>query len=331
MVKKIFAFAACAALLSCGNKTHRMSIPAMGTLFSIMVKCGDAQASRIYEQVSEEIKRIESLLSQYNEGSDIYALNSSVSPVMVSPETSDMLKRSVLVSQRTGGRFDITFAPLGELWNYKNKNFAPPSAHAAAAARSLVDYRGIRFHKNGAVSLSKPGMKVGLGGIAKGYAAERAVQIMELANAESGMADAGGNIKVFGRAPSGDSWNIGVRHPREDSVICSVKLESGDAVSTSGDYERFALYKGKRYHHIIDPLTGSPAETFASVSIICNDAELADAYSTAVFVMGMERARDFLKENPALSAIIIDLQMRIHASANLKDRLEAYSNSVDWM
>ena len=297
----------------------------MGTLFDITLTCSDAAAARVYKAVSDEVRRIESLMSPYNDGSDVYILNSSGTPVKISDETYSILERSVKVSEESGGAFDITFVPLGELWDYKNKNFVPPSESAIKKFLPLVNYRNILFHGNGTVSFSRSGMKIGLGAIAKGYAVERAVKIMKEMNVVSGMADAGGNLKMLGAPRS-----VGVRHPREDSVICSVVMNGGESVSTSGDYERYVLYRGRRYHHILDPATGSPAEGFVSVSVICSDATAGDAYSTAVFVMGMERANVFLKKHPELAAILIDRSLTIYASASLKGRLAAHSEVV-WL
>ena len=297
----------------------------MGTLFNITLTCSDTAAAKVYKAVSDEVRRLESLMSPYNKESEVYILNNSGAPVKVSPETYDILGRSVRVSKESGGAFDITFMPLGELWDYKNRNFVPPAESAIKKVLPIVNYRNILFHENNTVSLAKSGMKIGLGAIAKGYAVERAVEIMKAMNITSGIADAGGNLKVLGSPRL-----IGVQHPREDSVICSVMMNGGESVSTSGDYERYALYKGKRYHHILNPATGFPAEGFASVSVICSDATAADAYSTAVFVMGMEKTNIFLKQHPELAVIIIDRNLAVYASASLKDRLKT-PGSVSWL
>jgi len=296
----------------------------MGTLFNITLNCSDAAAARAYKAISDEVKRLESLMSPYHEESDVYNLNSSSGPVEISDDTYAVLSRSVEISKESGGAFDVTFAPLGELWDYKNKNFIPPSESAVKRVLPLVNYRNILFHGNNTVSFAKSGMKAGLGAIAKGYAVEQSVKIMEAMNV-SGIADAGGNLKILGH-----SRVVGVQHPRDDSVICSVVMNGGEAVSTSGDYERYVLYKGRRYHHILDPATGSPAESFASVSVICADAMAADACSTAIFVMGMERAVVFLRKHPELSVIMIDQNLAIRASASLKGRLTA-PDGVGWL
>ncbi|MCL2025591.1 MAG: FAD:protein FMN transferase, partial [Leptospirales bacterium] len=259
-MKKILVTAMCCLFCSCAEKTHKLSFPAMGTLFHVTLTCSDAAAARIYKAVSDEVRRIESLMSLYDEKSDVYILNNSGVPVQVSDETYDILGRSVKVSIESGGAFDITFVPLGELWDYKNENFVPPSESAIKKILPLVNYRNILFHGNNTVSFAKNEMKIGLGAIAKGYAVEQAVKIMKAMNLASGIADAGGNLKTLGA-----SRVIGVQHPREDSVICSVVLNDGEAVSTSGDYERYVLYNGRRYHHILNPATGFPAESFASV------------------------------------------------------------------
>lgn len=320
----------CPFLTFCGEKTHTMSFPAMGTFFTITAECPPARAPEIFDAVSREVKRIEKLMSPYIAESDVYRLNNG-GKTKLSAETYGIIERAVSLSAESGGAFDISFAPLGALWNYKAENFNPPSRDAVKRVLSLVGYRKIIFYDGNTVGFAKKDMKIGLGGIAKGYAIDRAVLVMKQMGTRSGMANAGGNLGLFGAPPSG-FWNIGIRHPREESVICAVKLESGEAVSTSGDYERFVMFNGARYHHIINPLTGYPAEGLISVSVICASAELADAASTAIFVMGINKGAEFLQKRGDLSAVMIDSQLNIYASKRLKERLSFFEAlNVNWL
>ena len=326
----LILMAFCAQVMSCGEKTHTVSLPAMGTLFTITVVCTDAEAAKIFEAVSIEVKRLEKLMSPYLPESDIYRLNNE-GKAKLTPETYNIIERSVAMSKASDGAFDISFVPLGAIWNYKAENFVLPSAARIKQALALVDYRNILFSNDNTVSFAKTGMQIGLGGIAKGYAVDCIETVMRNMGAKAGMADAGGNLSVFGKGPNG-LWNVGVRHPRAESVICTVKLESGEAVSTSGDYERFVMYNGKRYHHIIDPKTGFPAQGLISVTVICKGAELADAASTAIFVMGPKRSEEFLKQHSDLSVIMIDSQLNVYASKRLQNRLSFFEKlDITWL
>ena len=330
-LKRIITILLFLSCLSCDEEIHRMSMPMMGTIINLTVYGSGRDAVRASDAVFTEMKRIEKLMNPRDREGDIYRINSLAAqgPVKVSAETYGLLERSIAVSKISGGAFDPTFVPLGRLWNYKAENFTPPEEADIIRTLELVDYRNIVLPGNDTVSFSKKGMAMGLGGIAKGYAVERAAALMKEMKI-SGIVDAGGNLKVLG-SPPGRPWAVGVRHPRKEELLCTVEMADGESVATSGDYERFVMYKGKRYHHIIDPATGRPAETVASVTVITGDAERADAFSTALFVMGLQRAEKFLGTRDDLSVIIVDLKMNIHASKRLKGRLEfAEKTDVRW-
>lgn len=304
---------------ACDERNHRMSFPAMGTIINLTFTCPDGKVRQIYGSVRSEVLRLEALMSPYKSDSDIRRLNEAgfLGPVEVASETYKLMERSAEISSLTNGAFDISFVPLARLWNYRDKNFSPPDAKAISAAKRLVDYRRITMHGGSRISLEK-GMEVSLGGIAKGYAVDISVSLMQKLGASAGIADAGGNLKLFGN--SGKKL-IGVRHPRENTVICAVELNDGEAVSTSGDYERYVMYEGKRFHHIISPATGRPAEGTASVTVICKSAETADAASTALFVLNANNRRALLEKMPQWAVIIIDTSMNVYASHSLKHRI----------
>ena len=207
------------------------------------------------EAVFGEISHIEALLSPVRPESDVSRLNrdGGAGPVAVSRETYDLVARSVAISGETGGSFDITFAPLEPLWNYKNRNFVPPSAGAVAALLPFVGYDKLRFLPDrGAIAFARPGMRIGLGGMGKGYAVEKGIDVLRKRGVEAGIVTAGGDLQVMGNK-FGKPWITGLRDPRRDAILLTLGLEDGDAISTSGDYERFVMHGGVRYHHILDP------------------------------------------------------------------------------
>jgi thiamine biosynthesis lipoprotein len=294
-----------------------------------------SKASQVFESAFSEIERIEDLMSPVREGSEIVKINKNAAynPVEVSDEVYMLLKQSYKISEETGGAFDITFGALGKLWNYKRKPFVLPEKKLLWRAMSLVDYKYLQFvDEDNAVFLSRKGVTVGLGAIAKGYAVKKAVEVIKENGIRSGLVEAGGDVQVFG-SRFGKAWRAGLQHPRRSGeVLLSIDLISEDSATTSGDYERFAFYKGQRYHHLLDPKTGYPAKTFSSVTVICKNPVLADAYSTALFVMGRAKAVEFLKTKKDVYAIMISINGKMFASRKLKERIKLFDseNKINW-
>ncbi len=316
------AFAALIVLGACDREINTVSRPLLGTIVNLTAVCDRETAARATQKAFDEIARIEALMSPYREGSDISKIARSHGPVMVSPETFALVSQSVEISRLTGGAFDISFASVARLWNYKNPGFIPPSDVALDRARGLVDYRKITLDEKALTVRLAPGMKIGLGGIAKGYAVKRAVEVLMAEGVDSGIAEEGGDLQVFG-SKNGGPWITGLMHPREKNLVLSIELGHLDSVATSGDYERYAEYEGKRYGHIINPLTGRPAEGMASVSVFSKDPVVSDAYATAFFVMGARKTAEFLESHHdlGLAVILIDSDMKMFASAGLKDKI----------
>jgi len=253
-------------------------------------------------------------------------------PVTVSRETCALVARSVAISAETGGCFDITFAPLERLWNYKDKNFVPPSPAAVAALLPLVGSDKLRLYPDrGAVAFALPGMQIGLGAIAKGYAVEKGIDALRKRGVDAGIVEAGGDLQVLG-GKYGKPWTTGLRDPRRDAILLALELLDGDAIATSGDYERFVMRNGARYHHILDPHTGYPAAGFCSVSVISKSAPLSDAYATAIFVMGPDRVKEFLGRHAEISVVLVDDKGRLSISKKLKDRVTMLEQrNITWL
>jgi thiamine biosynthesis lipoprotein len=321
-------------MTSCQGSINRISKPLMGTIVNVTF-IGDAEtAPRTAQAVFDEIERIESLMSPYRPESDVYRLNrdGGAGPVAVSAETYDLIRKSADVSVETGGCFDITFAAMANLWDYKNKNFVPPSRTAVAALLPLVCSKNIIFNPDKkSVAFARPGMKMGLGAIAKGYALSRGIEVLKREGISDAIVEAGGDLQVMG-TKHGKPWITGLRHPRRNVILLTIDLADMDAVATSGDYERFVLRNGVRYHHIIDPRTGYPANTFSSVSVFSKSAVLSDAYATAIFVMGLDGAREFLKRHGEIDVILADRNVNLFISRRLKERVTLLEKvKVEWL
>jgi len=308
--------------------------PMLGTMVSLTVIADTRESGvRASEAAFGEIARIEALMSPKIADSDIARLNRGAarSPVSVSEETFALLRTSIEVSRETGGAFDVSFASLGGLWKTGSEDFRPPDALQVTRMLPLVDYRKIRLEEEGRrVSLALPGMRLGLGGIAKGYAIGRAVQVLRREGVRASIVDAGGDLQVTGDK-FGDPWRVGLMHPRKKEIILAFSARDGEAVVTSGDYERFAIFNGIRYHHILDPKTGFPARGLASVTVVGSDPVLADAYATALFVMGGAGTREFARKNSRIKVILIDEELNIAASKRLKGRISPTgSEKIEW-
>jgi thiamine biosynthesis lipoprotein len=275
-----------------------------------------------------EMARLEVLLDRYRDSSDVSKINRSAgeAPVSVTGETLDVIIRALQVGTQTGGAFDITVAPVLSLWGFGTAEENVPAAEELAKALRLVDFRGVRLDEAaGTVFLETRGSQIDLGGIAKGYIVDRAAEFLLEQGITSAYLDAGGDIRVIGEKPDGSPWRIGVRHPRERREIIAIVELRDQAIVTSGDYERFFIADGTRYHHIIDPATGYPAQGLVSVTVVAPDALTADALSTAGFVLGLERAMALFESMADVEAIIVSEEGEVHITSGLQGQVEVRS------
>ncbi|MCP4805128.1 MAG: FAD:protein FMN transferase [Proteobacteria bacterium] len=283
----------------------------MGTGFEVQIPSSPAQrpeAERAAGLALDEVARIEQLMSSWLPRSELAQVNQQAggAPVEVSSELLGLVRRALDLCQETGGLFDITYRPLAQLWSLSAEPFVLPEPSLVAAARDYVGCDKVRVDEVAStVRLSERGMSIGLGGIAKGYAVDRASELLVERGFEHSMVDGGGDVLARGRGPGG-SWNVGVQHPREPlgTVVGSVAV-SDRALVTSGDYLRFVEHDGERYHHILDPRTGFPAQGLMSVSVLAGSAERADALATALFVAGPKGATELLATLPDVDALLI--------------------------
>jgi thiamine biosynthesis lipoprotein len=297
----------------------------MGTIAEITaVAAHETIAQEAVTSGFQEIRRLEQLFSTWIETSELSQVNRAAGRerVPVSPETFELLTRAVEMGELTGGAFDITVGPAVRLWKV-TEGQRVPSAMELAIAAQYVDYRLIQLDsKNRTVFLSKPGMQIDVGGIGKGYAAERAAAAMQGAGAGGGLVAIAGDIRTFGRRGDGTAWPVGLQHPRKRDAVLATLDASDEAVSTSGDYERFFFKNGLRYHHILNPRTLMPARLCQSVTIVAPNATTADALATGVFVMGPVTGLA-LVERLKLGAVVVDNKGRVTVSSRLRSRVHS--------
>lgn len=294
------------------------SRPIMGTEVSVQLWHEDPVAgSEAMEAVFAELERIDRLMSTFKEDSRISLINREAAehPVPAGEELFDLIVRSLDMSVLTRGAFDITFDSVGRHYDFRAGRH--PDAATIARETPLVDYRLVETNAaEHSIHFLKPGMRIKLGGIAKGYAVERGVQTLVERGVRHAIVTAGGDSRLLGDR-RGQPWIVGIRHPRkEGEVVLRLPLED-EAISTSGDYERFFLEDGKRYHHIIEPSTGEPADGVHSVTIVGPDAVITDALSTSVFVMGVDQGLRLIATLPDYEGIVIDAESRIFYSDGL--------------
>ncbi|MCP4137317.1 MAG: FAD:protein FMN transferase [bacterium] len=320
--------------VSCRESIHKVSRPQIGTFINLTIITDPAAASQTAAAVFKEIGRIEALMSPYKKKSDVYKINrfAASKAVAITPETFSLLEQARNISLETGGSFDISFAGISHLWNYKKTPFSPPSKKDIERLLPLVNYANIELNRETySVAFKTKKMKIGLGGVAKGYAIKRGIEAMRKKGITSGIVDAGGDLQVLG-SKAGQPWSTGLIHPRNKTLLLIIKLEHMDTIATSGDYERFAMFNNQRYHHIIDPKTGCPTRTFASVSVISKDPVISDSYATGIFVMGPEKAKPFLRAHKKISVILIDLDLNVYISKELKERITLLEEiQVTWI
>ncbi len=327
----ILALTVIILLPSCKSSVHKVSRTMMGTIINLTVISDTEAAAGATEAAFNEIKRIDELMSSYKAGSDVSRINrfASKRAVKVNRETYLMIKRSLEISDHTEGAFDITFKSISHLWNYKSENFIPPSQNTIMKYKYLVNYKNIiLFPDMPGIRFRNEGMKIGLGGIAKGYAIQMALKALKEKGVKAGIVDAGGDLQVFG-TKFGDPWKTGLMHPRKRSLYLILNLDDMEAIATSGDYERVAVYRGERYHHIIDPRTGFPTETFSSVSVISKDPVISDSYATSIFVMGLGKAKEFLEKHKEIAVIMIDFDNNAYISRALQKKIEVLEKKVN--
>lgn len=301
---------------------HKKVLKLMGNRFVIGVVAHNADwANQCIDEAVEEIQRIEALLTTYRESSQANLINQNagIAPVKVDKEVFELIRRSVRISEITQGAFDITYGSVSkQFWNFDKTMTRLPDAAERSRLLKLINYRNIVLDaENSTVFLKEKGMRIGFGGIGKGYAAEQAKQLLKNKGITSGIVNAAGDLTVWGTQPNGKPWTIGIANPDAAHDFISSMNITDTSVATSGNYEKFVMIDGKRYSHTINPKTGLPVTGIKSVTIICSNAEIADAMATPVMIMGIKAGLDMINQVRGLACIIIDDNDVAHTSKNI--------------
>lgn len=290
----------------------------MGTRIAVELWAADrTQGEALITRVMNEMHRVDALMSTYKPTSQVSLINERAArePVKVDPDLFGLLQTALDYSRLTEGAFDITYASVGYLYDYR-RHIKPDDA-AIAAALPAVDYRHVVLDpESGSVRFTQSGVRIDLGGIAKGWAVDRGIELLQAAGVERAFVTAGGDTRIIGDR-FGQPWMVGIRDPREGEKV-AVRIPLADAaLSTSGDYERFFEADGIRYHHILSPSTGRPASAVRSVTIIGPTATRTDGLSKTIFVLGIERGMQVLDRAGDVDAIAIDKDGKIYYSKGL--------------
>lgn len=306
----------------------------MGSTLRLSAWTADtAGAEAAFDAVFAEFDRLEKMMSTWIPTSDIAAVNrgAGVKPANASPEIRELLADARQISEWTGGKFDVTFGALSGLWKFDHdQDNVIPDMREVRRRLPLIDYRAIQIDDPlGTVFLSKKGMSIHLGGIGKGYAIDRGADILRRRGFRDFMIQSGGDIYVAGMK-NGKPWRLAIQDPRGPANQPFAELDlSNGTFSTSGDYERFFLKDGRRYHHILDPATGEPARGSRSVTVVANRAVLADGLSTGVFVLGPDKGMALVEKLPDVEGVIVSDKNEVLISSGLRGKLKMVAPPTD--
>jgi thiamine biosynthesis lipoprotein len=292
-----------------------------------------AGAEAAFNDVFAEFDRLEQMMSVWREGSDVLRLNREAGnhPVPVAPEMIEVLTQARQISEWTDGKFDVTFGALSGLWKFDHdQDNVIPDMNEVRRRLPLIDYRALEIDpRAGTAFLQRKGMSAHLGGIGKGYAIDRAIAILRRDGLRDFMIQAGGDMYVGG-LKDGKPWRLGIQDPRglANHPFAELDLSNG-TFSTSGDYERFFIKDGRRYHHILDPTVGEPARGCRSVTIVADRAVIADGLSTGVFLLGPDAGMALIERLPNVEGVIVSARNEVLISSGLKDRLRIVAPPTD--
>ncbi|MGB7842277.1 MAG: FAD:protein FMN transferase [Salinimicrobium sp.] len=324
MLKKLLLFNLIffISLNASAQEIFKRTLKLMGSRFEITVVANnETEAEKQIQLAVGEIQRIEKLISSWDPSSQTSEINrnAGLKPVKVDKELFSLIERSIKISNITDGAFDISYASMDKIWKFDGSMTSMPSEEEIKASVSKVGFQNIILDKeNSTVFLKNPGMKIGFGAVGKGYAADRAKELLIQEGVPAGIINASGDMNTWGKQPDGREWMVAITNPmNKNKTFALLPLKQG-AVVTSGDYEKFVNFNDTRYAHIINPKTGYPATGIISVSVFAPKAELADALATSVFVLGKEIGLNRINQLPKVECIIVDENGNITASENIK-------------
>jgi thiamine biosynthesis lipoprotein len=299
----------------------------MGTFFSISaaVAQNSDQVDQALKEAFAEVSRVEQLMTTWKADSHLSKVNANAgkAPVVVPREIIDLVEKAGHISDLTRGKFDITFASIGGLWDFKSPTPKLPDPDELARRVALIDYKQIAIDREkSTLYLPRAGMRMSLGAIAKGYGVDRAARVLLKRGIKDFIVYGGGDLFISGK--KGDQpWAVGIQDPRDRSrYFARFEMTEDRAIVTSGDYEKYFVKDGRRYHHIMDPDTGYPTKETVSVTVIAPSTADADGLATGILVLGLEAGMKVLESNEKLEGIIVDEKFEVHVSTGLKDKLE---------
>jgi len=307
IVSICFLFAACSSF---AQIIHKRKLSMLGSPFEMTVVAKDTVEANVYINMAVgEVRRIENEISDWIPTTPISEVsrNAGIKPVKVPLEVFELVERAVKVSEITSGAFDISYASMDRIWKFDGSMKEMPTPEAIKKSVEKIGYKNIILDKNEhTIFLKMEGMKLGLGGIGQGYIADKIHVLLLSKGCNSGLVNVSGDIFAWGKQPDGNPWTVGIVNPMNKNKIFATFPLENSAVETSGSYEKFVIFDGKRYSHIIDPRTGYPAMGVVSVSVFAKQTEIADALATGIFVLGVEVGLDLVNQLKGIECIIVD-------------------------
>ncbi len=321
MRKILSVFLFSISLLAHSQIAHKRKLVLLSSPFELTVVANDTiQANILIDEGIAEVKRIENLISDWIPTTLISEINrnAGIRPVKVTPELYDLVERAIKISEITSGAFDISYASMDRIWKFDGSMKVMPTDEAIKKSVAKIGYKKIILDaQERTIFLQETGMKLGLGGIGQGYIADKVQELLQNNGCQSGLINVSGDIKAWGKQPNEELWTVGIINPvNKNKVFATFPLDNS-AVETSGNYEKYVTFNGKRYSHIIDPRTGYPASGVVSVSVFAKQTEVADALATGVFVLGVDVGLNLVNQLKGIGCIIVDDQGKVHASNNI--------------
>lgn len=293
----------------------------MGSRFEITVVAQNEEIGYIYiNEAIAEVKRIEKMISSWDMESETYAINKNagIRPVKVAEELFSLIERSLKISELTEGAFDISYASLDKIWKFNGELKRAPDRDVVRASVAKIGYQDIVLNADDAtVFLRKKGMKLGFGAIGKGYAADKAKALLISNGVPGGIINASGDLTTWGTRETGEKWMVGIANPTDKTDVFSWLPIIESSAATSGNYEKYIIFNGEKYSHIINPKTGYPTKGVFSVSVFAKKAELCDALATSIFIMGKDRGIHMINQLEGVEVVVVDDKNKVHKSSGI--------------
>jgi len=320
-MKKILLFFILVSISSFGQIIHKRKLILLTSPFEMTVVAKDTvEANQYIDLAIAEVKRVENLVSDWKPETQISHVNQNagIQPVKVDDEVFQLVKRSIKISKLTEGAFDISYASMDKIWKFDGSMKAMPTPEAIKKSVEKVGYQKIILdEKEKTIFLRDKGMKLGLGGIAQSFIADNIRDLLKSKGCSSGIANVSGDIAAWGKQPDGKPWTIGIINPMNKNKIFATFPLIDSSVETSGTYEKYVVFDGVQYSHIINPKTGYPAQGIVSVTIFAKQTEIADGLAKGVFLYGVEAGLDLVNQLKGIECIIVDSKGKIYASKGI--------------